>query len=116
MVVLPDGRILTGGTCAHDYILMRFNPNGSFDTGFDGDPENPGGGDGVVETKFPQKVFADTITVDPGSGAITLSGGCCTNALPAGQDTSSPVTAPTVGSTPAMTARSSIPPGETARS
>lgn len=77
--VLADGRVLTGGSCLDDFLLMRFNTDGSDDLGFDGDPKNPGGGDGVVRTGFgAEDVGGMALAVDSADGAITLGGYCCT--------------------------------------
>ena len=56
--VLADGRVLAGGGCGGDFFLARFMPDGNLDTGFDGDPGNPGGGNGIVRTSFPEEVAA----------------------------------------------------------
>jgi uncharacterized delta-60 repeat protein len=76
--VLGDGQILTAGTCDDDFILRRFNSDGSDDQSFDGDPGNPGGGNGIVMTAFPESAGVNDMAVNPTSGAITLAGTCCT--------------------------------------
>ncbi len=88
LTVLPDGRILTAGACNENILLMRFNADGSDDLNFDGDLGNPGGGNGYVETTFPQAgPAAYHLIVDPADGRITVAGLCCTGVPPSGQDT-----------------------------
>ena len=82
----PTGRVLVGGGCDGDFFLARFMPDGNLDTGFDGDPGNPGGGNGVVRTSFPQEVAGFAMAVDPGDGSITVAGPCCTGVPPSVQD------------------------------
>jgi uncharacterized delta-60 repeat protein len=44
VVVQPDGKIIAGGTSADNFVLMRFNA--------DGTPDNSFSGDGIVTTDF----------------------------------------------------------------
>jgi uncharacterized delta-60 repeat protein len=37
IIIQPDGKILVGGFTVWDFCLIRFNPDGSYDTFFDGD-------------------------------------------------------------------------------
>ncbi len=74
LFVLPDGRILTGGECGDEFLLMRFNSDGSPDPSFDAD--------GVVKTGFPVPIGFSAMAVEPADGSITLGGICCTGDAP----------------------------------
>ncbi|HEX6123851.1 MAG TPA: FG-GAP-like repeat-containing protein [Pyrinomonadaceae bacterium] len=37
LAIQPDGKIVTSGGAVNDFALVRYNPNGSLDTSFDGD-------------------------------------------------------------------------------
>ena len=56
VAIQSDGKIVaTGfaefaGSADLDLAVVRYNDDGTLDAGFDGDPSNPGGGDGIVGT------------------------------------------------------------------
>ena len=82
LTVLPDGRVLTAGGCDDNFLLRRFNADGSDDESFGSGP----GGHGAVITHFPYEAAAGRLAVEPGTGAITLNGVCCTGVSPRYQD------------------------------
>ncbi len=56
VAIQGDGKIVATGFAAFtgsanlDLAVVRYNDDGTLDAGFDGDPSNPGGGDGIVGT------------------------------------------------------------------
>lgn len=75
IAVQTDGRILLAGTVSegtdytHDFLLMRYNADGSPDTAF-------GGGDGIATTSFwpGSKEDAYSMAVQPGDNRIVVAG------------------------------------------
>ncbi|MBL4733685.1 MAG: cadherin domain-containing protein, partial [Rhizobiaceae bacterium] len=62
-----DGKILVAGRVASDFLVVRYNTDGTVDTSF-------GGGDGIVTTDFNGGVdFANDIIVQP-DGRIIVAG------------------------------------------
>jgi uncharacterized delta-60 repeat protein len=75
--VLPDGRILVAGDCdgasSVDFCLMRFLPDGSWDTSFDG-PSGSGDGRFIVQvTTSADRIFALEVLPD---GRFVVGGMC----------------------------------------
>lgn len=66
VALLPDGRIVAGGYSGADFLVMRFNSNGSFDTTF-------GGGTGRVTTPMGAGSQANSVIIKP-NGKILVSG------------------------------------------
>lgn len=67
LVVQPDGKLLLAGTSNGDFAMVRYNTDGSVDTGF-------GGGDGIAITDMgagDDKAFAVELQAD---GKIVLAG------------------------------------------
>lgn len=65
VTVLPSGDILVAGYSGANYAMARFNPNGSPDSGFNGD----GNGDGYVKFHFGGGSLADFgLALAPSSG------------------------------------------------
>lgn len=75
MVVQPDGKILLGGTTnlsgTNDFAMVRFNPDGTLDTGFDGDS---GTGNGVVVTAIGSSADQAYSVALQSDGKILLAG------------------------------------------
>ncbi len=65
---------LVGAGSDDDFVVARFNPNGSLDTGF--------GGDGIVITKVAgtQDDFAADVAIQPSDGKIVVAGTAETDA------------------------------------
>ncbi|WP_338017402.1 hypothetical protein [Streptomyces adustus] len=69
LALQPDGKILVGGevgTTRFDFALLRFNTDGSLDTGFDGD--------GIVRTDLGDYDSVEGLAVQP-DGKIVAAGG-----------------------------------------
>jgi uncharacterized delta-60 repeat protein len=66
VAILPDGRIIAAGYSGQDFLVMRFNANGSFDTTF-------GGATGRVTTPIGIDSQANSVIVRP-DGKILASG------------------------------------------
>jgi uncharacterized delta-60 repeat protein len=69
LVLQPDGKIVVGGqvgSTRFDFLLMRFNTNGSVDTGFDGD--------GIVRTDFGDYESVEGLALQS-DGKIVAAGG-----------------------------------------
>ena len=66
IALLPDGRVVAGGYSGQDFLVMRFNANGSSDTTF-------GGGTGRVTTPMGSDSQVNSIIVKP-NGKILVSG------------------------------------------
>jgi uncharacterized delta-60 repeat protein len=66
--VQPDGKIVAVGglgSAGSDFVLVRYNPNGTLDNSF--------GGDGVVTTNFDGRESASAIAIQP-DGKIVVAG------------------------------------------
>lgn len=69
LALQPDGKIVVGGqvgSTRFDFALMRFNTDGSVDTGFDGD--------GIVRTDFGDYESVESLALQP-DGRIIAAGG-----------------------------------------
>ncbi|MER6346682.1 CARDB domain-containing protein [Streptomyces sp. NPDC001595] len=69
LALQPDGKIVVGGhvgSTRFDFALMRFNPDGSVDTTFDGD--------GIVRTDFGDYEGVEALAIQP-DGRIVAVGG-----------------------------------------
>ncbi|WP_330264734.1 calcium-binding protein [Streptomyces griseorubiginosus] len=69
LALQSDGKIVVGGevgSTRFDFALMRFNPNGSVDTSFDGD--------GIVRTDFGDYEAVEALAIQP-DGKIVAAGG-----------------------------------------
>ena len=66
VVLQPDGKIVAMGSNFDDFIVVRYNPNGSLDTGFDGD--------GIIVTDFEGRFDSgQAIALQP-NGKIVVAG------------------------------------------
>jgi uncharacterized delta-60 repeat protein len=72
VVVQPDGKIVLvgSGNATVDFVIARLNPDGSFDTSFDGD--------GTVGIDFGGADFAQAVALAP-DGKIVVAGGTSVN-------------------------------------
>lgn len=66
VTLLPDGRIVAAGYSGQDFLVMRMNANGSFDTTF-------GGATGRVTTPMGVAAQANSVIVKP-NGKLLVSG------------------------------------------
>lgn len=70
LALQPDGKIVVGGevgSTLFDFALMRFNTDGSVDTGFDGD--------GIVRTDFGSYEAVEALAVQPDGRILAVGGG-----------------------------------------
>jgi uncharacterized delta-60 repeat protein len=68
LTVQGDGKVIVAGQSGDDFGLVRYNPNGTPDTGF-------GGGDGIVTTNFGSgAIDIGRAVVVQSNGKITIAG------------------------------------------
>jgi len=72
VAVLPDGKVLVGGTSGGDFMILRYTSGGVLDTGFDTD--------GIVTIGFPGATQKGTGLVVQSDGRIIITGTVTANA------------------------------------
>lgn len=75
----PDGKLIIVGTQSNDFLIVRFNPDGSLDTSFDG---NSGNGNGIVTLNLFITEFGTGVATQTDGKIIIL--GSALNAVAAG--------------------------------